>query len=130
MPRLNKSYDYTEEVLALHELRNARDDADQRYRAAAEALMARMDDEGRKSVVVRNGDKTITAARMQVSRVVIDEPALKKRVGAKLWEKISVRVLDRKKLDAFIATGEVAPETVADVSTNAVNAPYIRLAVK
>lgn len=69
----------------------------------------------------------LKAKIVQATSIVVDEQALRKRVGAAMWNKITTRILDRKKLDAYLATGELKPTTIAAVSTEKENAPYVKI---
>ncbi len=73
------------------------------------------------------GGRSIKATRSQSNRTVIDETGLKKSLGETLWNKVSSRVLDKKKLEAFIASGEVSATAVAKCSTENEGKPYIRI---
>lgn len=83
-----------------------------------------------KQHVVRIGFKRVSGTIVAGTRVVIDEVGLKKRLGADLWNKVTTRSLDRKKLDAYLASGEVDVNEVAAVSEEVENAPYLRITVK
>lgn len=82
------------------------------------------------SHVVRSGVRRITATIVRGSRLVLDEPALKKRLGADMWNKVTTRVLDRKKLDAFVASGEIDANEIAAASEEVDNAEYVKITVK
>lgn len=71
--------------------------------------------------------KTVKATRIQATSTVIDEPKLKKRLGLALWNKVSTRTLDKKKLEAYIASGEVKVSVVAECSTDKTNAPFVKV---
>lgn len=73
---------------------------------------------------------THTAKRVQGQRTSIDEGSLKKRVGARVWKTITTLVLDRKKLEAAIAAGDIDENIVASCSTTHDNKPYVRLTSK
>jgi len=64
------------------------------------------------------------------SRVTIDDSKLSKSLGAKLWQKITVRKLDPKLLDDAIAKGVVDKVLVAAASSETPTKPYIRLTIK
>jgi hypothetical protein len=83
-----------------------------------------------KNLSAKKGTKTISATIVAGSKLVIDELGLKKAVGAAMWNKLTSRILDRKKLDAFIASGEVSADTVAKCSEEHPIAPYLRLTTK
>lgn len=62
--------------------------------------------------------------------VVLDEGKLKKRIGAALWNKITTRSLDKKKLEAFIASGEIKSTDVAACSDLIPKTPFTKITKK
>jgi hypothetical protein len=81
-----------------------------------------------KSFTVEADDgRTLRATRVQSTSWSIDEPALQTELGATTWNRVTTRVLDRKKLEAYIASGDIDPVVVASVSTEKTNKPFIRL---
>lgn len=64
------------------------------------------------------------------STVEIDEPRLKRQLGAKVWKKVTKQVLDRKLLDDALSTGEVDIAVVAQCSQEKFRSPYIKLTTK
>lgn len=65
--------------------------------------------------------------KQQTIAQVIDQPKLKKKVGAKLWDKITTRSLDKKKMDAFIASGELDAAIVAQCMTEKPSSPFVKV---
>jgi transcriptional regulator with AAA-type ATPase domain len=59
------------------------------------------------------------------TKVNIDENGLKKALGASMWDKVTTKSLDMKKLQAYIASGEIDPMVVANVSKETAIAPYV-----
>ena len=81
-----------------------------------------------KSLTVEDPDgRQIKVTKVQGIRTIIDEGSLKSKLGAKMWNKVSTQVLDKKKLEAHIATGDIDPLLVADCSTEQTNKPYVKL---
>lgn len=74
--------------------------------------------------------RRLQATRVQGSSVLLDEEKLKKRLGAALWNKVTTRALDRKKLEALIGSGEVKTSDVAACSDEKPKAPYIKITSK
>lgn len=94
-------------------------------------IIDQMDEMGEKTVRVKAADgTTIIATRTQSARYAIDEKSLQSKLGAALWKKVTTRILDRKKLDAFVASGEIEPLVVAECTTESHNAPYIKITRK
>ena len=55
------------------------------------------------------------------------DSCLKTKLGAQMWNKVTTRSLDRGKLDAFIASGEVDAMTVAAASSELPNRPFLKI---
>lgn len=117
-----------EDIIALDELRRQKDELEGTIDALQQRIVATLDSLEVKSHEVEvKGGRSIKATRSQNNRTVIDEIALKKAMGESLWNKVSSRVLDKKKLEAFIASGEVSATAVAKCSTENEGKPYIRI---
>lgn len=114
-------------VILLDTLKRERDDIDAQIKELQEDIIDALDQKGDKSLVVDLEDRTLKATKVQSVRTIIDENTLKKSLGEKTWMKVSTRVLDKKKLEAYIATGEVDPMIVAECSTEAPSSPYIKI---
>lgn len=99
---------------------------------AQEELVGIMQADQRKNATVPNtsgtGDLSITL--VEGSTMSLDEEKLKKAIGAQMWNKITTRTLDRKKLDAFIASGEINPMIVARVTTEVPRKPFVKIVPK
>ena len=76
---------------------------------------------------VTSGNKTYKASRQQNTSLVYDETKLRKRLGAALWNKITTRTLDKKKLEAFVASKEVKVADLAACSTEKESAPFVKV---
>ena len=63
---------------------------------------------------------------MQTETTKIDEEGLRKALGVKLWNKITVKKVDKAKLTTTIADGEISPELASGFLTVQKNKPYIR----
>lgn len=70
----------------------------------------------RKSISVSDGTHTIRATYTPTSRITIDEDKLKKALGAKAWNKVTDRSLNKSKLEEAIASGEIDANVVAQCS--------------
>lgn len=76
---------------------------------------------------VKEGRKKIAGATFQQqTREVVNQPKLKKRLGSKLWNKVTRRMLDDKLLAQAIKDGEVSAADVAACSDTVPNNPFIR----
>lgn len=117
----------TDKIALLDDLKRDRDDIDEQIKEVQADIISELDRIQEKTIVVEVQDRKIKATKVEGIRTTIDENSLKKSLGEKLWMKVSSRVLDKKKLEAHIASGEVDPIVVAESSTEKANAPYIKL---
>lgn len=60
-------------------------------------------------------------------RIVIDADRLKNEIGAKLWDKVSVRTLDKGLLEAHVKTKAVDENVVAACTEIKTNKPYVKI---
>jgi hypothetical protein len=104
-------------------LKAEKDEADLRFRAAQALLVDYFNENKRKSQTYSGHKFTIVAAE----RTVIDEDGLKKGLGAKAWNKFTIRKLDRSKLEAALNDGSVDPVLVARHSVVKKDTPHIRI---
>lgn len=114
-------------VAQLEALKYDRDQLDAQIKALQADIISDLDALQQKSITVDLEDRSIKATKVEPVRTVIDENSLKRTLGEKLWMKVSSRVLDKKKLEAHIASGEVDPLAVAECSTESPSAPYVKL---
>lgn len=92
-------------------------------------LVAQFKDKGTKSYSVEADGFRVTGTLVEPERIKIDEERLKKAVGAEVWNRISTKTLDKKKLEALLALGEIDANVVASCSESSVS-PYIKIAMK
>jgi hypothetical protein len=114
-------------VIELEAAKRERERLDQHIADLQSAILTQLDGMGQKSMTVELEDRNIKVTKVQGVRVTIDELSLKKRLGAKTWDQVSTRVLDKKKLEANIASGDVDPIAVAECTTETPNKPYVKL---
>lgn len=112
-------------VAELYAAKQQLDEA-QRQHADVERRLLMHVDESVKTIVA----DTITATVIRGSRLIIDEDRLKKQLGATIWNKITQKVLDKQRLEAAIALGDIDPNTVAMVSEERQNKPYFKFKVQ
>ena len=67
------------------------------------------------------------ATFVQTETYKINEAGLKKAVGAKVYNKLTKAVLDKKKLEAAVDAGQIDPVIVAQNSELTKGKPYIRI---
>lgn len=108
---------------ARRETKILKSEIDTNQAAAIEA----MDKAGVQILDFQYGDEILVARVMRNSSLVIDEDALRKELGEKLWAKVTSQTLDKKRLEALIDLGEIDPVVVAQVSREKPIAPFIRI---
>jgi len=106
--------------------KKAADHAKRELEAAEEELIDALRTAGDKSTSLTEGDKVQRATVVQTETTKIDEDGLRKAVGVKLWNKITVKKVDKAKLTTTIADGEISPELASGFLTVQKNKPYIR----
>ena len=106
--------------------KQAADIADRLARDETELLdlMTRL---GQEELKVTSDGVQIKAKPVHGMRAVIDTEKLKKKIGRAMWLKVSTLVLDKKKLDAFVASGDIPTLTVAAVTEEIPSKPYVRI---
>lgn len=94
--------------------------------------MESMNAEGHKSYKVNTESGYVQATVVtSTPPIIIDEVALKKALGPKIWPKVTVQVLDQKMLETRIAEGMVDPMTVAECSVEGdARKPYLKVTSK
>jgi hypothetical protein len=70
------------------------------------------------------------ATIVESSSAVIDQKKLQKSIGSLLWNKVTTRILDKGKLEAFMKSGEISPETVAQCTDLKERTPSLRVTPK
>lgn len=105
--------------------RRERDDAQVRLDEAQERLMKQMEADQRKSYRWDNDGvrNTVTWVQSHVTR--IDEKGLRKALRAKVFDKYTVRKLDRKAMETAMDAGEVDPVVVSRFVTLQPNIPHL-----
>jgi len=114
-------------IALLDDLKRERDEIDAQIKEVQSEVLLELDRLQEKTIVVEIDSRKLKATKVEGVRTTIDENTLKKSLGEKLWLRVSTRVLDKKKLEAHIASGEVDPIIVAESSTEKANAPYIKI---
>lgn len=94
----------------------------------AGSLLDRMEDHKRKALKVTFSDGSVhNITRVQATKVHILWDKLRKRIGAGLWNKITIRVPDSKLLEAHIANGDIDATIVAECSEETSNKPFVKV---
>ena len=78
------------------------------------------------SVPIEDG-RIVQCKRYQNTSIVINETQLKKALGTKMWANITTLSLDKKKLEAFIASEEIDATVVAKCSSSSKGLPFVKI---
>ena len=97
-----------------------------RLDVAASELLNSMEDKHQKSYRWTNGDRQRSVTYVRSDRAEIDEKGLRKALTAKVFDKYTVKKLDRKAMEAAMDTGEVDPMIVSKYVTTKPGAPYLK----
>lgn len=98
--------------------------------AAEEALSEELKRRQQKSVrVVRDGQKFSATYTVRTTNVV-DEKGLRKALSARIFDRYTVRKLDRKALEAAMSDGVVDPRVVAKYVEQVPGKSYLTYTVK
>lgn len=114
-------------VARLQELKQERDAIDAEIKEMQQEVIDALDELNEKSISVDIEGRQVKATKVEPVRTTIDEASLKRALGEKSWMKVSTRILDKKKLEAFIATGEIDAMVVAECTTENPSSPYIKI---
>lgn len=80
----------------------------------------------RKNLNLDHGNTTGKVTYTKQTRVVIDEAGLRRALTAKVYDKFTTRVLDRKAMEKAMEAGEINPVTVAKFIKIVESAPFIK----
>lgn len=89
------------------------DMAQARWDALKADLAAALEEAEQKTVTVETDDGKVRATYTRGKRLDYDEPRLKKKLGAKIWKKVSKTVLDKDALKEHL---DEHPDQIADVA--------------
>ena len=83
-----------------------------------------------KSYKVMDGEKVRTVTFVQQERTQIDEKGLRRALTAKVYDKYTIKKLDRKALEEAMGTGEVDPMVVSKYVSPVKGEPFLRYTEK
>lgn len=112
-------------VLAARAAKNRLIDAQLEYDQAEARLVEVLRENERKSTTVSDGDKMIKATVTQRENVKVDEPALRKAVGAKVFDGLCTKKLSNTLLREAVSEGVVDAIVVAQHSQVSLGKAYI-----
>lgn len=102
--------------------------ADQELVKENEALLLGfMDKREVKSITVKVGQETVTGTVVAGETVTYDDNALAKKLGAKLWNSISQRVVNKTLLGEALKSGTVDETTLASTATIVPRKPFVKV---
>jgi hypothetical protein len=108
----------------------ARDKAQDKLDELSERLIKQMEQDQRKSITWRDGKTIRTITYVQGHTTIIDEVGLRRKLTAKVFDRYTKRVLDRKKMEEAMDTGEVDHVVVASYVTQRPNKPFLKYSAK
>lgn len=106
--------------------RYERDAASKRMEVIRDQLLEAMETSGDDSTVA--GTYSIVVAHPTTA--VLDEPGLASALGKSMWDKVTTKSLDKNKLDAFVKSGEINPDVVAEHTELIERNPSLRVTAK
>jgi hypothetical protein len=106
------------------------DQAQRRLDELTELLVEKMRAEQRKSFSWTGDGYDHRLTFVQKSTPLIDEPGLRKALTAKVFDRFTVRKLDRKRLEEAMGQGTIDPVTVAKFVTMKPSRPYLTYSEK
>lgn len=89
-----------------------------------------MEAQQRKSFSEKINGFDVKITYVQRTNTTLDEAGLKKEIGLKRWTRISKSVIDRRKLEQLIESGEIDPMTVGKYLTQTSTKPHLRVTEK
>ena len=110
--------------------RRARDAYQIKLDEAQARLMKQMEADQRKSYRWTDADSAFTVSYVQAHTTVIDEKGLRRALRAKVFDKYTKKVLDRKAMEKAMDSGEVDPVTVSRFVTLKPNKPHLSVTEK
>lgn len=111
--------EYVEAKVALDQLQS-------RLNELGERLIKQMEADQRKSFRWRAGGVQHSMTYVARTTTAIDEPGLRKALGAKIFDRYTKRVLDRKAMEAAMDSGDVDPVTVSKYVNQSLGKPYLK----
>ena len=113
-------------VLELDELRRTQKEIADRVKEIQSNLLTSTDEI---KPFVDSGD-VVTVTKVTPTSFVLDEDALRRKIGVKRWQAVTVRVLSKDQLRAAVKAGEIAATTVAMCSSEREGTAYLKVSRK
>lgn len=93
-------------------------------------LMKQMEADQRKAYKFTTGHAAYTVSYVQAHTTVIDEKGLRRALTAKVFDKYTKKVLDRRSMEKAMDSGEVDPVTVSRFVSQTPNRPHLSLRMR
>lgn len=103
-----------EEVARLRNLQAVSDDLIEQVESAKAKICVMLDERGEKSASVALGDSVYRVTVVAGERVKVNEDGLKKAIGARAWNHITVRKVSSNLLREAITTGSISAAVAAE----------------
>lgn len=116
-----------EMLLSVVQAKKRKEEAEHYYKLQQQSLIEMLESNQQKSATVRDGGKKYKITYVRGERTVIDSDALRKELGTRIFNKYTVRTLDRKKLEEGIARGDVDKVLVSKHMSLLQNAASLRV---
>lgn len=108
------------------DLRSERDDAAASMTAVRDQIVSLLEGAGENSLRTERHQVVLS----RPTSMTLDEEGLKDDLDPELWSRITTTILDRNKLDAYIKSGEVDPDLVAQHTVETPRSPVLRVTVR
>jgi hypothetical protein len=113
-------------VLAAQVAKDRMIEAEESFKKAQARLVEMIKEKDQKSTSVRAGNTIIKATVVQAEQVKIDEPGLRKALGAKVYDDLCVKKIDKNKLREAVTEKKVDAVVVAQHTEVSLGSAYIK----
>jgi hypothetical protein len=115
-----------DELVTEYLVARAERDRAQSYLDSIQArLVKQMQADQRKTYKWSDGGVNRNLTYVQQYTTIVDEPGLRRALRAKVFDRYTKRVLDRKRMEAAMDAGEIDPMTVSRFVTQRPKTPYL-----
>ncbi len=110
--------------------KSAFDQAKRHLEAVQGRLLEQMEADHTKTLKLNDHGVTKSVTFVQRTTMKVDEAGLRKALTAKVYDRYTVRSLDRKALEKAMGDGEVDPMVVAKYVSEETSKPYLKFTEK
>lgn len=111
----------------LMELKLAAEEATRAFKDFQQLFVLEMDVLEEQSLEFADEDYNYKLKVVRGERTNIDPVSLKKALGARMWNTLTERKLDLKKVERAISKGDIDPVIVSQSTTYVNSSPYVRI---